>query len=119
MAGAAGVWWAWKRRAWGLVVYVVTAVLGCLVFVGVSSPWIGGKTLAIASPALLAAAFAGCAAVLARGRVVEAAVLAAAIAGGVLWSNALAVPRRLARPARRSCTSSRRSATSSRVRGPR
>ena len=89
VAGAAGVWWAWKRAAWGLVVYVVTAVLGCLVFVGVSSPWVGGKTLAMASPAVLAAAFAGCAAVLARGRVVEATVVALAIAGGVLWSNAL------------------------------
>jgi hypothetical protein len=43
----------------------------------------------MAAPAALAAALAGCAAVLARGRAVEAGVVALAIAGGVLWSNTL------------------------------
>jgi hypothetical protein len=38
---------------------------------------------------VLAAAFAGCAALLARGRGVEAAVVTFALAGGVLWSNVL------------------------------
>jgi len=86
-AGAGGLWWAWRRRAWALLVYVVTAVVGCLIFVGVSSPWVGGKTLAMASPAVLAAALAGAGALLASRRVVEATVLAIAIAGGVAWSN--------------------------------
>jgi hypothetical protein len=88
-AGGVGLWWAWRRGAWALLAYVSTAVIGCLVYVGISSPWVGGKTLAMASPAVLAAAFAGCAALLARGRAVEATVAALAIAGGVLWSNAL------------------------------
>jgi hypothetical protein len=86
-AGVVGLWWAWRRAAWGLLVYVGTAVVGCLVYVGISSPWVGGKTLAMAASAVLAAAFAGCAALLARGRGVEAAVVAVALAGGVLWSN--------------------------------
>jgi hypothetical protein len=86
-AGLAGLWWAWRRGASALLVYVATAVLGCLVYVGISSPWVGGKTLAMASPAVLAAALAGCAALLGRGRAVEAAVVALAIASGVIWSN--------------------------------
>ena len=57
--------------------------------VGLSSPWIGGKALAMASPAFLAAAFAGCGAGFAQKRTIEASVAALAIAGGVLWSNAL------------------------------
>jgi hypothetical protein len=86
-AGVLGLWWAWARRCWELLAYIVIAGIGCAFFVSVSSPWVGGKTLAMASPAALAAAFAGCAAVLAHRRVVEASVVALAIAGGVLWSN--------------------------------
>jgi hypothetical protein len=86
-AGVVGLWWAWRRRAWELLVYVLTALVGCLVFVGISSPWVGGKTLAMASPAVLAAALAGAGALLASRRVIEAAALALVLAGGVLWSN--------------------------------
>jgi hypothetical protein len=86
-AGLAGLWWAWRRGASGLLVYVATAVVGCLVYVGISSPWVGGKTLAMASPAVLAIALAGCGAVFTRGRAVEATVAALAIAVGVAWSN--------------------------------
>jgi hypothetical protein len=87
VAGLAGLWWAWRRGASALLVYVATAVVGCLVYVGISSPWVGGKTLAMASPAVLAIALAGCGAVLTRGRAVEATVVALAIAVGVIWSN--------------------------------
>ncbi|HSB38651.1 MAG TPA: hypothetical protein VLD13_06140 [Gaiellaceae bacterium] len=86
-AGAGGLWWAWRRRAWALPVYVVTAVIGCLVYVGVSSPWVGGKTLAMAAPAVLAAAFSGCGALLASGRTVETTLVALALTAGVIWSN--------------------------------
>jgi len=86
-AGVGGLWWAWRRRAWALLSYALTALVGCFVFVGISSPWVGGKTLAMASPAVLAAAFAGAGALLASRRAVEAAVLTLAIAGGVMWSN--------------------------------
>jgi hypothetical protein len=88
-AGVVGLWWAWRRAATALLVYVGTAVVGALVYVAIGSPWVGGKALAMAAPAVLAAAFAGCAALLARGRGVEAAVVTVALAGGVLWSNAL------------------------------
>ena len=86
-AALGGLWWAWRRRTWELLVYALTALVGCLIFVGISSPWVGGKTLAMASPAVLAAALAGAGALLTRRRVVEAGVLALVIAGGVLWSN--------------------------------
>jgi len=88
-AGLLGLWWAWTRRNWELLAYVVIAGVGCALFVSVSSPWVGGKTLAMASPAALAAALAGCAALFGRGRAVEAGVVVLAITGGVIWSNAL------------------------------
>ena len=88
-AALLGLWWAWARRGWELLAYVVIAGVGCALFLSVSSPWVGGKTLAMAAPAVLAAALAGCAAAFGHGRAVEASVAALAITGGVLWSNAL------------------------------
>jgi len=88
-ASVLGLWWAWARRSWELLAYVVIAGVGCALYLSVSSPWVGGKTLAMASPAVLALALAGCAAIFGHGRAVEAGVVALAIAGGVLWSNAL------------------------------
>ena len=88
-AAAVGLWWAWKRRSWALPAYVAIAGLGCAIFVPLSSPWVGAKTLAMASPAFLAAALAGCGAGIAYRRVVEAGVVALAIAVGVVWSNTL------------------------------
>ena len=89
VAGVAGLWWAWTQRSWELLVYVATAGIGCAGFVSASSPWVGGKTLAMASPALVAAALAACGAGLARQHFVPAGIVAVAIAGGVLWSNVL------------------------------
>ena len=54
------------------------------------SPWVDGKALATASPAILLAGMAGACAIFERGRRVEAAVLVLAIGGGVMWSNVLA-----------------------------
>jgi len=88
-SGAVGIWWAWARRSWALLLYVLTAAVGCVLIVGLSSPWVGGKALAMASPAFLAAAFAGCGAGVAQKRFVEAGVATIAIVGGVLWSNGL------------------------------
>jgi hypothetical protein len=67
----------------------VTAGLGCAIYVPLSSPWVGGKTLAMASPAFLAAAAAGCGAGLAKRRVLEGGIVALAIVVGVVWSNVL------------------------------
>ena len=88
-AGLLGLWSAWARRSWELLAYVVIAGVGCALFVAVSSPWVGGKTLAMASPAALAVALAGCAALFGHGRAVEAGVVVLAITGGVIWSNVL------------------------------
>jgi len=88
-AGAVGLWWAWRQRSWALPAYLVIAGLGCAIYVPLSSPWVGGKALAMGSPAFLAAALAGCGAGFAYRRVVEAGVVALAIAAGVLWSNVL------------------------------
>ena len=87
-----------RRRAVELPTAITSAAFACVVYLGLGSPWIGGKALASASPIVLAAAFAGAAAVFERGRRVEA------IAGGVVAArrSALvecpAVPRRRSRP---------------------
>ena len=89
-AALIGVGWAWSRRAWEFLLYVIAAVGGALAISILGSPWVGAKALATGSPAVLLAAMAGAAALAGRGRRVEAIVLALAIAGGVVWSNALA-----------------------------
>jgi hypothetical protein len=90
LAGAAGVLWAVRRRLGELPLYVCASAVGCATVIVVGSPWVEAKALATASPAFVLAALAGAAALAERGRRVEAAVVAAAVAGGVLWSNALA-----------------------------
>ncbi len=82
-AGLVGLWWAWTRRSWPMFVYAATALIGCIVIVGLSSPWVGGKALAIASPAVLTAAVAAAGFGWARAVLIPVAL-------GVLWSNILA-----------------------------
>ncbi len=86
------VWLTVRRRQFTLAAYVALALAGCLVFYLVgSTPWVIGKTLAIASPALLAAALVGGALLCSRRSLRPAGVLVLfALGGGVLWSNALA-----------------------------
>ncbi len=81
---------AYRRRAWRLLVLLGTMVAGALVFVLASGPWIEGKALATASPVVLLVALVGGAALLETGRVVEGALVLAALIGGVAWSNVLA-----------------------------
>lgn len=88
-AALAGAWWAWRRRSWSLLAYACLAGIGALVIVAVSSPWVGGKALAIAAPAFVALALAACGAGFSLGRLVEASLVATAIGAGVLWSNVL------------------------------
>ncbi len=92
-AAACGVVRAVIARAWGLVLVVAAAVVGALAIRHFGSPWVEAKALATASSALVVAALCGVAWALQRSRgvgFVAAAAAAAAIAGGVLWSNALA-----------------------------
>ncbi|MBV8396446.1 MAG: hypothetical protein JO064_09350 [Actinobacteria bacterium] len=78
---------AWRRRATEMLVALGMAVVGCAVYAGAGSPWVGGKALASASPVVFAVGLAG-AAWLAERRIVASLGLAA-LAGGVLWSNVL------------------------------
>jgi hypothetical protein len=89
-AAALGLAWAARRWAWEVALYVCGTIAGCALAVAVGSPWIDAKALAIASPAVVVAGMVGVAWLFQGGRRVEAAVVVAAIAGGVLWSNALA-----------------------------
>jgi hypothetical protein len=82
--------WAWRDRAWGFMIYVAGALVSALVIFELGSPWVAAKALATASPAIPFAAAAAGALLASRGRRVEGSVLIAVIAGGVLWSNALA-----------------------------
>ena len=85
----ATVAWALRRRVWELPLFVVGAVTSAFVLYGTSSPWIAGKAFATASPAVPFAALIACALLIQGGRLVEGAVLAVVVAGGVLWSNVL------------------------------
>jgi hypothetical protein len=89
LAAVVAICWTVRRRQYTVVAYVALALVGCAVFYLVgSTPWVIGKTLAIASPALLAAALVGGVLVWLRWRAGLLVLLA--IAGGVLWSNVLA-----------------------------
>ncbi len=88
-AACAGILLALRRRARSLLAYLAAVGVGAGVYVGAGSPWIGGKALATASPALLLVGLAGACAVFERGFRIEAALAIGAVAGGVLWSNVL------------------------------
>jgi hypothetical protein len=89
-AAAVAGHWAWQRRGWGILLYAAGGALGCAVFVAFASPWVAAKGLATAAPILPFAAVVCCGVLFDRGRRTEAIVALAAVAGGVLWSNALA-----------------------------
>lgn len=91
----AGTWHALRRRSWPLPTYAAT-VLPLALTLSAGGPWAAGKALAIASPAVLACAATGVWALAPRagrgdtGRTAVTWLGAAAVALGVLWSNALA-----------------------------
>jgi hypothetical protein len=90
LAGTAALWSTVRRRQFALVTYVLLALASCAVFYLVgSTPWVLAKVLAIASPALLAAALVGGALLWSRRRLAGLIVLLA-IGASVVWSNALA-----------------------------
>jgi hypothetical protein len=77
------------RRQAGIALYLVVALGGCLAIdLAGGVPWVVGKSLAIASPALLFAGVIGGVMLFGRRRVPGVIVLGI-IGGGVLWSNAL------------------------------
>ena len=89
-AAAAGLAWAVARRAWGIALYASGSSVASLIFFFVGSPWIAGKGLASAAPAVLLVALVAAGALVVAGRQIEGFVLGALIVGGVGWSNVLA-----------------------------
>lgn len=79
----------WLRRALGSGAFFAGLALGAIALVTIGSPWIGGKALATAAPAVLFASCLGGAYLWERGLKVEGGVVLGLIALGVLWSNAL------------------------------
>jgi hypothetical protein len=89
LAAAVALWAAVRSRQLGLPLYIAIALGGCLLFfLGGATPWVVGKTLAISAPALLVTALVGAVMLWKRRR--AAALVLAALAFGVLWSNVLA-----------------------------
>ena len=90
VGAALALFFAWRGRGYGVLLYVGGTLLACGAIAALGSPWVDGKALAIASPAIpFAAAVAG-GVLWVIGRRPEGGLLLAAIAVGVLWSNALA-----------------------------
>ena len=94
IAAAFGLWFAVRSKGIALALYGAGIPVACLVLVALGSPWVDGKAMATASPALLAlAATAGAVAITGSGRlegVLLGGLVLCTIAIGVLWSNALA-----------------------------
>ncbi len=90
LAAAGGLFVSIRRRRFGIPFYVGVALVGCaVVYLSGGTPWVTAKAMALSSPALLTAALAGAGVLFLRRRAIGALVIAA-LAGGVLWSNALA-----------------------------
>jgi hypothetical protein len=81
---------AWRaRRAPGPLVYVATSLIAAAYLLRSGSPYADGKTLAVASAAVVFAALAGAAWLWGTRLRIVGGLLTVAIAGGVLWTNAL------------------------------
>jgi hypothetical protein len=88
-SSALGTLWMIRRRALGPLLLVGTSAIAALYITRKGSVYANGKTLAVASPAILLAAVLGPAALRDANRRIEAWLLAGVIAAGVLWTNAL------------------------------
>jgi hypothetical protein len=76
-------------RGWPLVL-AVSSLIGWAYITARGSPWSDAKALMIASPAVVVVAMLGVASLWELGRRIEGVALAAVIAAGILWTNALA-----------------------------
>jgi hypothetical protein len=91
IAGAgAGLAFAWARRAWGVFAFIVGGLAATALIWLLGSPWVEAKALATASPAVPLAALLGGLWLWTAGRRAAGGALVVVIAGGILWSNALA-----------------------------
>ena len=91
LLGLLGLVYAARARAWPLFMFCAGALIAGGAIAVRGSPWVDGKALATVSPAALLAAMAGAAALVSRPRWRRVGLAGlAVIAGGVVWSNALA-----------------------------
>jgi hypothetical protein len=90
LAIVVGVAAALRGRALALIVFLLGAAGGCLIVVALGSPWVDAKAMAVASPAFVLLALIGAVVLWRDGPRFAGALVALAIAFGVLWSNALA-----------------------------
>jgi hypothetical protein len=90
LAALSGLWCAARWSGLGLALYGGGILAACLLLVAIGSPWVHGKALATASPAVLALATSAVAVAISRGYRLGGGVVMVVIAAGVLWSNALA-----------------------------
>ena len=94
LSAAYALYEGWRKKAWGMPLYLALSALGALLIIGLKeiglgSPWLDAKAMAEASPGLVATAVVGACVLIQAGRWLVAVVPVAAIAGGVLGSNAL------------------------------
>ena len=90
-AGAAlGLYWSVRRGQVGAALYVLGVLVGAGALAIVGSPWVEAKGLATASAAIPFAAMLGAGGLALGGHRFAALILGAIVAGGVLWSAALA-----------------------------
>lgn len=89
-AALAGLAWCVRRRDLGPAIYAGGVIAGCGVLAVIGSPWVEGKALATASPAIPFAAMLAVGGLAAAGRRAAAAALALVVVGGIGWSNLLA-----------------------------
>ena len=93
VAGLAGLVFASLRQAWGPLLYFAGAAFGVLVATQLGSPWVDGKAMTTAAPAFVLLGLLGAGTLFERSALelrVVGGLAVVAIAGGVLWSNALA-----------------------------
>jgi len=85
-----GLVWTLRRREWEIALYVGGSIVSALIIAAFGSPWIDAKAFATVSPALVVMALAAALMIPRRERRIAGALVAGAIAAGVVWSNALA-----------------------------
>ena len=85
-----GALWTLRRRAWGPLLQIVATTVAAVYLLSRSSPYAASKVMMIFSLTVVLAAMLGSVALVDSGRRLEGWLLAAILAGGVLWTNALA-----------------------------
>jgi hypothetical protein len=89
VAAVASLVWAVRRRAWEFAIYVAGSAVAAVALAIVGSPWVDMKAFATVSSAVVLAGLVGALMVPTGNRRVAGAVLATAIAAGVVVSNLL------------------------------